>query len=35
MSPIFLRTVYQICGISFGGDESRTWNRISASPGFE
>ena len=22
MSPTFLRTVYQICGISFGGDES-------------
>ncbi len=35
MSPSFLRTVYQICCISFGGDESWTWKMINVSPGLE
>ncbi len=35
MSPTFLRTVYQSCGVSLAGDVSASWNVTSVSPGLE
>jgi hypothetical protein len=35
ISPSFLRTWYQTCWISRGGDESFSWTMISTSPGLE